>query len=349
MSVQLPPAGQRLLASVEALWKPQRTPPPAFRRPVILGVDFGGTRIKLGIVDARGRCILGQTVGEASARELSRPRIFVEWLGRTAALWMRCLRLSPSRLLGVCVGAPGLVDADRGLVHVLVNVPGWRNVPLRRLLQQRLRCRCLVDNDANLAALGEWRFGAGRGAKRMVCLTLGTGVGGGLIIDGRLYRGRHGAAGEIGHMVIDPQGPRCGCGNRGCLEAHVGTAAILRMGKVATPEQLSVAAKSGNRKALRVWKEFGRLLGIGVANLVNILDPDCVVIGGGVSNAWPYFAPSLQRTVRALAMDAALPGVRIVRATLGHQAGIVGSAVLMWDDSIRQARRRPARVTTGAR
>ena len=132
-------------------------------------------------------------------------------------------------------------------------------------------------------------------------------------------------------MVIDPQGPRCGCGVRGCLEAHVGAAAIRRMGQVATPKQLSVAAQSGDRTARRVWSDVGRLLGIGVANLINLLNPDRVVIGGGVSEAWRWFAPSLERTVRSQAMAAAFDGVRIVRATLGNQAGIVGSAVLIWE------------------
>ena len=231
-------------------------------------------------------------------------------------------------------------------------MPGWRDVPLRRWLERRLRCRCVVDNDANLYALGEWRFGSGRGARLLVCVTLGTGVGSGLVFDGRLHHGSSGSAGEIGHMVIDPSGPRCGCGKHGCLEAHVGTAAILAMGARAmrhgaeplrtcareaggrlTPALISQAARQGDAAAKRLWSEVGRSLGMGLANVVNLLNPDRVVIGGGVANAWPYFAPTLLRTVRQEAMDVPARAVRIARARLGEHAGIVGAAVLVWDET----------------
>ena len=233
----------------------------------------------------------------------------------------------------------------------MVNVPGWREVPLARLLARRLRCRCVVDNDANLVALGEWRFGAGRGARQLVCLTLGTGVGGGLILNGRLYRGASGAAGELGHMVIDPDGPHCGCGTRGCLEAHVGTAAVVRRGRAAmragaarlttlvheadgvlTPALISQAARAGDRAAKRIWLDVGRWLGIGLANVTNLLNPERIVIGGGLSNAWPFFAPALRSTLRAQAMAVPASAVRVVRAQLGDRAGIVGAAVLVWNE-----------------
>ena len=302
-----------------------------------VGVDFGGTNIKVGLVTDTGRVVAAQVL---PARPFGSPSSFVERIGAAVEGLARSVRLRPSALRGVGVGAPGSVDVERGVVHGLVNVPGWREVPLRRALERQVRCRCAIDNDANLAALGEWRFGAGRGARQLIGITLGTGVGGGLVCHGAVYRGAVGAAGELGHMVIDPQGARCGCGTRGCLEAHVGTAAIVRMGRRAlgtatsrglTPARLSEAARRGDRAARAVWQEVGRLLGLGVANLVNLLNPDCVVIGGGVANAWPWFAPALRRTVRAQALPIAARAARIVRAGLGERAGIVGAAVLIWE------------------
>jgi glucokinase len=265
--------------------------------------------------------------------------------------------INPSQLRGVGVGAPGPVDVERGTVHSLVNVPGWHEVPLGRQLGRRLRCCCIVDNDVNLFALGEWRFGAGRGARQLVCVTLGTGVGGGLIFNGALHRGARGAAGEVGHMVIDPRGNRCGCGARGCLEAQVGTAAILRMGRRAirrragplrtlaaqargriTPELVAHAARQGDAAARQIWVEVGRSLGSGLANVVNLLNPDRIVIGGGVANAWSLFYPTLIRRMRTQAMEASARAVQIVRARLGNHAGIVGAAVLVWQETGHGAR-----------
>ena len=307
-----------------------------------IGVDFGATNIKLGLVARTGRVLATSVL---PAQLYGAPARFVEAVGEAVERLLQARRIQRSRIAGAVVGAPGPVDHARGIVHTMVNVRGWREVPLARLMTRRLGCRTLVENDVNLIALGEWRHGAGRGAAQMVCLTLGTGVGGGLILGGGLYRGHSGAAGEIGHMAIDPQGPRCGCGARGCLEAYVGAAAICRMGGVGTPKQLSQAAQAGDRQALRVWREFGQLLGLGVASLINVLNPDRVVIGGGVSSAWRFFAPTLQRTVRTQAMAAALHNTQIVRAKLGDQAGIVGSAVLIWDPKSATSNKRQAAVS----
>jgi len=312
-----------------------------------VGVDFGGTNVKVGLVSSTGRV---EAIRVLASQEVGRPARFVASVSEAVGRLSRSVGERPSTLRGVGVGVPGPVDVRRDVVECLVNVPGWRGVPLRRLLERRLRCRCAVDNDANLAALGEFAFGAGRGAACLVCLTLGTGVGGGLVLDGSLVHGAGGAAGEVGHMVIDPRGPRCGCGARGCLEAHVGTAALLRMGRRAlrqgagplrrlsqasggglTPELLSRAARLGDARAQRIWTAFGRWLGIGVANLVNLLNPDRVVLGGGVAGAWSLFYPSLSRTVRAQALGPAVRAVRVVRARLGTRAGVVGAAVLLWE------------------
>ena len=319
-----------------------------------VGVDFGGTNIKVGLVNAAGRVVRTQRL---ASQAVSRPSPFVDAVSRTVDSLAQSVGVRTSQLRGVGVGAPGPVDASCGVVHSLVNVPGWRDVPLARQLERRLRCRCAVDNDVNLFALGEWRFGAGRGSNHLVCLTLGTGVGGGLVLNGALYRGAAGAAGELGHMVIDPRGRRCGCGKRGCLEAQVGTAAILRMGREAlrqrpgplralcrqarghlTPELVSRAAHAGDRGAQQVWRAVGRWLGLGLANVTNLLNPDRIVIGGGVANAWDLFAPIVKASVRAQAMEVSSRAVQIVRARLGNSAGVVGAAVLVWEETRGEGR-----------
>jgi glucokinase len=331
---------------VYRLWTPLRCVL-MMRRQWAIGIDFGGTNIKCGLVDRRGRVAASVSL---PTRAFARPRAFIEGTARTVERLARSAGVRTTQLRGVGVGAPGLVDRYRGVVHSLVNVPGWRDVPLARRLRARLRVPVLVDNDVNLVALGEWRWGAGRGAQSLVCLTLGTGVGGGLVIGGRLYRGARGAAGEIGHMAIDAQGPRCGCGRRGCLEALVGTAAILRLGRGAMarssrlralvrashgrlmPRLIGRAARSGDPAARQVWVEIGRRLGVGLANLANLLNPECIVIGGGVSNNWTSFAPTMRKTLRAEAMDVPGRTVRVVRTALGDRAGIIGAAVLVWEE-----------------
>ncbi len=310
------------------------------------GVDFGGTNIKCGLVNRHGRVVRSVVL---STKRFSRPNGFVDGVSQTVESLAQSVGIKANRLCGVGVGAPGLVDSRRGTVHALVNVPGWRNVPLAQRLARRLRAPAFVDNDVNLVALGEWRFGAGRGAHHLACLTLGTGVGGGLVFDGRLYHGSSGTAGELGHMVINPGGRRCACGGRGCLEAQVGTAAILELARQSirdgsatlrmlvrqahghlTPELIALAARRGDARARRIWIDIGRWLGIGLANLANLLNPDRIVIGGGVANAWRWFSPTLVSTVKSQAMDVPAQAVRIVRAQLGDQAGIVGAAVLVW-------------------
>ena len=300
-----------------------------------VGVDFGGTNIKCGLVDRRGRVVTSLVLSTA---RFGRPAAFVEGIHRAVEQFAASAGLTLARLAGVGIGVPGPVDARRGIVHMLVNVPGWREVPLAHRLRARVRRPVFIENDANLVTLGEWRCGAGRGARALIGLTLGTGVGGGLVLNGSLYRGVSGAAGELGHTVLDLRGPRCACGARGCLEAHVGAAAIIRMARAAnvayrgrlTPERLADLARRGNRQARAVWQQVGRLLGRGLAGVVNLLNPDRIVIGGGVANAWPLFAQALQRTIRAEAMPVSARSVRVVRAQLGEQAGIIGAAVLVW-------------------
>jgi glucokinase len=310
-----------------------------------IGVDFGGTNVKVGLVADSGRVVRSQVL---SSKVFGRPGPFVEGIGRAVTALTQAGGIRISQLRGIGVGAPGAIDCVHGIVLATTNVPGWHRVPLARLLERRLGRPCVVDNDANLATLGEWRFGAGRGSRVLVGLTLGTGVGGGLVCNGRLFRGVSGSAGEIGHMVIHPGGRRCGCGARGCLEAEVGTAAILSMGRRAirrgaeplktlarsahgnlTPAIIAQAARAGDTAARQIWVQIGQWLGLALASLVNVLNPDRIVIGGGIANAWPLFSPALNHTLDAHAMGIPKRAVRVLRARLGDHAGVLGAAAIV--------------------
>lgn len=311
-----------------------------------VGVDFGGTSVRLGLIARDGRIRRRRRL---VSRELGTPAEFVARLSEAIRALTRAQGFDPSRLAGLCVGAPGPVDSERGVVHELVNVPGWRRVPLAEQLERRLRCRCLVDNDVNLFTLGEWRFGAGRGAGQLIGITLGTGVGGGLVCEGALYRGASGAAGEVGHMLVDPRGRRCGCGQRGCLEGQIGTRAILARGRSALRHRRGIlarlarqangamsaplirrAAYLGDPDARRVWTDVGRWLGLGLANLVHLLNPDRIVIGGGLSHSWRLFAPTAMAVLRERTFPIAAGAVQVVRGRLGDDAGMLGGAALVW-------------------
>lgn len=308
------------------------------------GVDFGGTNIKAGLVTRQGRVLARRTL---STHQHLTPERFAR--GVVAAL--RALaRTRRARLRGVGIGAPGLIDTRDGRIHQLVNVPGgWRGVRLGVLVERYAQRPCAVDNDVNVVALGEWRVGAGRGTQHSVYVTLGTGVGGGIVLNGQLVRGALGSAGEVGHMAIALNGPRCACGRHGCLEAFIGTAAILRRARRAmrrgarvlsalaertgrlTPEVVARAASAGDPSARGIWQEVGGCLGRGLANVVNLLNPERIIIGGGVGRAWALFAPSMRASLRAHAFEAPAKAVRVVRAQLGDRAGIIGAASLLWE------------------
>ncbi len=307
--------------------------------PFILGVDIGGTDIKLGIVDDSAaaapfsREIVSGTIptraGEGPELAAARVRAWCE--ERDAA---------PAAAGIACAG---LIDGARGILHVSPNLAGWIDVPLRALFERELGVPAAVENDANAAAYGEWRAGAGRGLRSFVCLTLGTGVGGGIVLDGSLYRGATGFAGEIGHTVILADGPPCACGSRGCLEALIGAPAITRRarelygaregtpagsGSIGSVADLARAAAAGDEIASRVFEETGRFLGVALANVVHILAPEAIVVGGGVAGAGEILFGPARETLRRCVMDASMAEVRIVPAELGNRAAVLGSALL---------------------
>jgi glucokinase len=244
------------------------------------------------------------------------------------------------------VGAAGMVDFAAGVLRYAPNL-AWREIPLRDLLSERTGLPCVVDNDANVAAWGEYRFGAARGYRHVLAVTVGTGIGGGIVADGELFRGAHGFAAEIGHIVVEPDGPPCGCGNRGCWEqvasgralgrlarAEVerepaGRIAALAGGAEASGRHVSEAAREGDPAAAAIFATVGRRLGEGIAGLVNILDPEVVIVGGGVAEEGAVLLePAREAFLDAVEAPEHRPEVPILAATLGNDAGAIGAAAL---------------------
>ena len=228
-------------------------------------------------------------------------------------------------VLGVGIGLPGLVNPKEGIVNVLPNVAGWNNVPLKKIIQQRLKLRVAIDNDVNMITLAEWRFGAGKGCKNFLCMTLGTGVGGGLILNDRIYRGEGFVAGEIGHF------PYLGKS----FEKHIGNKVLVKKArqqlrrKIDEMSQVYFLAKDGNQKALRFWESIAQELAPTITGVVNLLNPRLIIIGGGVANNFPFFAPKLKEIVRESAMSVQSHMLKIVRAKLGDDAGVIGARILL--------------------
>lgn len=300
------------------------------RRPDILGLDVGGTYIKVGVV-SNGRIVVrGRIPSEGDAgpkRTLARIREAIAGYGASA------------RRIGI--GIAGIVDHEAGVVRYSPNLKHWRDIPLRDVIQQDSGRRVRVLNDVNAVLMGEVHCGVAKGCDDVFLLTLGTGVGGAALCGGRLVTGAHGFAGEFGHVTIKHDGPRCRCGNYGCLERYVGaqyvverarrrmarTRSVLHRLAILTPETIARAARSGDKVARRVFDETGELVGIGVSIAINLFDPRLVVVAGGMAGAGPFFMDAIRRTARRRVMGDRYRHYRIVRAALGEDAGVLGAAV----------------------
>ncbi len=293
-----------------------------------IGVDLGATFVKMGIVDSRGRVY--------SRRKIETPKAAKKALLIDAIIYniKDIIKESGKKISGVGIGVPGPVDSKKGIVHYFPNIKGWKEVPLKAILQKKLSMAVELDNDANAMALGEYKLGAGKGARNIVCVTLGTGVGGGIIIDGRLYRGASMVAGEIGHMPINEKGPLCSCGGIACVQRYIGNKYILGrakkiFGNKITLEAVSDLAGKGNKKAVGIWTDVAKKLGVALAQVVNLLNPDRIVIGGGVSSAGSLILTPLKNQIKSRAMKDQAKHVKIVLAKLGRDAGIIGSSLLV--------------------
>lgn len=297
----------------------------------IIAIDLGGTNLRIALIDQGYRIKDKKT---QNTPRLVKKDILIQTIIDAINKIIENNNLNKTNILGVGLGLPGPIDAKRGIVHFLPNIPGWKEVNLKKILEARLKLPVFLDNDANLMTLAEFSQGAARGRKNAVCLTLGTGVGGGIIIDAGLYRGSNFAAGEIGHIPINEEGPRCNCAGRGCLEAYIGNNRIIKAAKNlfrrnVSLEDLSQMAKRGNKKALRLWSQVGRHLGVALTGVVNFLNPEVIVIGGGVANAGKILFAQVKETISSRAMPVQARGVKVLKAKLGNRAGLLGAAILV--------------------
>ena len=307
-----------------------------------IGIDLGGTDIKAGLVSATGELscqVVLPTHVDAGPKAVA-SRI----AEATREVLAKAEEQRTTDIIGIGLGAPGLIIAETGVVHFSPNFPGWTDIPLVDDVKKALGIQSLpvfMDNDVNAMTLGELRHGAGVGYQSIVALTLGTGVGGGVVIDGQVYHGSRNTAGELGHTVVEPNGRYCGCGNQGCLEAYAGAKNIVErtQEKIAagsntkltselTPKRIAAAAHAGDSLAVEIFAETGVYIGIALTSIAHVLNPEVAIIGGGIAEAGEslLFEPIRNEFTRR-AMD--IPGMmKIVPATLGNRAGIVGAAML---------------------
>ena len=293
-------------------------------RALHLGIDLGATNLKWATVERTGADWRVADEGQVPTPAADGPEAVVERIVEVAREAVAC---RPG-VASVGVGVPGLYDPARGTTRFLVNVPGdWAGRPVGPPVEAALGIPAALINDARAFGLAELRLGAGRGVQAMVGLTLGTGVGGVIAVDGRVVLGHDGTAGELGHQTIDPDGPSCGCGNYGCLEAFVRADRFAAACGTDTPAEAVTAARAGDAQALAGLAEMGRYLGIGVANMVVVVSPDRVVIGGGVAAAGDLLFEPIRAELRRRVWTTDLAEVAVVPAELGTLAGAIGAAI----------------------
>ena len=289
--------------------------------PQVIGIDLGGTAIKLGRFAQDGTCL--QSLIVATPQPATPEAVL-------AAMVEAIAEIDPAqKSLAIGVGTPGPTDATGRIARVAINLAGWRDIPLADWLETKIGCPVILANDANCAGLGEAWLGAGRRFHNMILLTLGTGVGGAIIMNNQLFTGHQGAAGELGLITLNPTGPPCNRGNQGSLEQYVSVAAIRRRTGL-EPAALGSLAQAGNADALTFWHEYGKDLGAGLASLIYVLTPEAVVIGGGVCASAEFFFPAALAEIEQRVLPSSRVGLQLLCAELGNQAGMVGAAKLAW-------------------
>ena len=302
--------------------------------PLAVGIDFGGTSVKYGVV--RGPEIL-HTGDPIITSDFKGPKALIAEMTRR----VHQLRGEFPGIEAVGIGVPGFVDVQRGVVHELTNVPGWKEVPVRNMLTESTGLPCFAENDANAMCFAEFVHGAGQGARNLIAITLGTGVGGGLVLDGRLYRGSSFGAGEVGQMSIDWRGKEFVHGNVGALESYTGIgpltkrattlykkAKIKKAEDELSPRGLAAAVKQKDPVAMQVWDEFTSQLATGLVNAVWLLNPDRIVIGGGIAKAGKLIFDPLWKKMKKQLADSFIRQLKVVPAHFGNDAGIIGSAAV---------------------
>jgi glucokinase len=305
------------------------------------GIDLGGTKILVLVADGQGHVLGSARVATDAARG---PEPVIEHIISATNEAAADAQVQVSALRGVGVSAPGPIESAEGVITQPPNLPGWRNVPLASILRERLKTPVVLENDANCGAVGEHRFGAGRGYRHMLFVTISTGIGGGIIIENELYAGASGAAGEVGHIGVSVEGPTCGAGHVGCLEAFASGAAIAARAREAiaagelprtaelaekdpplSAETVYEASQQGESGATAIIKTAGQYLGIGLASLINAFNPQAIIMGGGLTNMGQAILGPAVETARARSFAQSFADVRIVEGELGERAPALGA------------------------
>ena len=290
-------------------------------QPQVIGIDLGGTAIKLGRFTPDGTCLQSLSV---PTPQPATPEAVL------AAMVEAIASVDPDKKsVAIGVGTPGPADASGRIALVAINLANWRDVPLAEELEAKTGLPTIIANDANCAGLGEAWLGAGRRFNNFILLTLGTGVGGAIILDGKLFIGHQGAAGELGLITLNPDGPPCNSGNQGSLEQYVSVNAIRRSTGL-EPAELGAMAQAGKSEALTFWQNYGNKLGAGLASLIYVLTPEAIAIGGGVCASAEFFFPSALAEIERRVLPSSRAGLQLLCAELGNRAGMVGAAKLAW-------------------
>jgi glucokinase len=287
----------------------------------VIGIDLGGSAIKLGRFDPQGTCLQSLTI---ATPQPASPQAVLQ------AIVAAIAQIDPEqKSVAIGLGTPGPADAAGRIARVAINLSGWQDVPLADWLEAATGKPTVLANDANCAGLGEYWLGAGKRFQDVIVLTLGTGVGGAVILNGKLFVGREGAAGELGLITLNPDGPECNSGNAGSLEQYTSVRAIRRRTGL-EPHELGDRARAGDPEAIAFWQAYGRDLGAGLASLIYILTPEAVIIGGGISASAEFFFPAMQAEIDRRVLASSRAGLQLLSAELGNQAGMAGAAKLAW-------------------
>ena len=309
-----------------------------------IGVDVGGTNVKLALVDLNGKIVYSNTT--PTRADLGYEHSIANIQNAIEEL-MRETNTNKDNVEAIGFGFPGQIDYKEGIVRLLTNMPGWVEVPLAEIMEDKFKIQTRLDNDVRVATLGELKYGAGKGCDNLICITVGTGIGSGLVFNGKLIRGAKNAAGEIGHIKLNMfDGPICGCGDYACLEAYASGPSIvaeakeyLKGGKSSKFKELATeelspyivaqAALQGDAVAKRIYTKMGEIIGFGLSSVVNLLNPERIIIGGGVADAGEILLNPIRETILKRAMPIQAKSVEIIPAQLGNTAGVIGASLLI--------------------
>jgi len=313
------------------------------KNPLVLAVDLGGSKILTAVVNAKGEMLSSDRRTTPAAKG---PGVVIQAILDSIKRAISQAGITAAQLAAICIGAPGLSNPETGVIFTSPHLPGWKDVPLKTIVEEETGIKTLLVNDANAAALGEMYFGAAKGARNFIYITISTGIGGGIVIDGEIYAGSLGTAGEIGHMTIDTNGPKCNCGNTGCWETLASGTALAREAKQrisggaktsileyadgdvnkVNAETVHKAAQQGDTLAKELIARTSYYIGVGLTNLINIFNPELIIIGGGLANIGDILLEPAYKVAGERAYKVAFESVRFARAELGKNSGVIGAA-----------------------